>query len=405
MPAYQYIALDPAGRRTKGVVEGDSGRGVRQTLRDRGLAPIEVSAAREESTAEKRTTVWFQRISPLNLALCTRQLATLINAGIPIEESLRIVAEQSGKHRISTIFMSVRSRVLEGHSLSDAMTDFPRTFSTMYRSTIAAGEQSGYLDEVLNGLAIYVEERFESRRDVEMAMYYPILLFACALIIVGLLLTYVVPDIVEVFDDSGAELPPVTLFLITASEFLRNYFWLLVIASLVAVLAIRWILTVSAVRLLWDRIKLNVPFFGGIVMGMNTARYASTLSVLGNSGVPLVDAMRIASTVTTNELLRGNLNAAADSVSEGTSLRAALTEIDRFPKMFLHMVASGEASGELNPMLSKVASFQQQELKRVIETLIQLFRPIMLLFMAGLVLFIMLAILLPILNMNQLVLQ
>lgn len=407
MAAFEYTALDAAGRQKKGVVEGDSARQVRQTLRDRDLSPLEVTiAGRQENGTGEAPTGRFafgRSLSPLELALLTRQLSTLIAASLPVEESLHAIARQSDKRRYSTLVMNVRARVLEGHSLAVALREYPSVFTPMYRSTVAAGEQSGYLHAVLDNLAEHTEQRFESVRNVQMALFYPIILFVVSVLVIAGLMIYVVPDVVDAFADSGQELPALTTMLIDVSDFLQRFWWLLLVAGLGLTLAIRSLLRNAEVRLRWDRRKLVLPLAGKFARGSNASRYAATLAILTSSGVPLVDAMRIAMETVTNTWLKQRLAEAVQRVSEGTTLHAALETAGYFPPMFLHMIASGEASGELDAMLKKVAHYQQQELTRQVTTIVQLLQPLMLLFMAGMVLTIVLAILVPILGMNQLV--
>ena len=410
MAAYEYTAIDANGRQRKGVVEGDSARHVRQALRDRALAPMAVapaasgSAAAQQNGRSLRLPSGLRRaMSPLELALFTRQMSTLLAAGLPVEESLHTIARQAEKRRLSALVMNVRARVLEGHALAMALGEYTDVFSAMYRSTVAAGEQSGFLHVVLANLAEHTEQHYQSTRDVQMALFYPVLLFFVSLGIVAALMIYVVPDIVEVFADTGQELPVLTSALIVLSELLVGYWWLALAGGAVLFVAVRWIFARPEVRLRWDRRRLDLPVFGKIARGGNASRYAATLAILTSSGVPLVDAMRIATETVTNSWLKRRLAEAVLRVSEGASLRNALDGVGHFPPMFLHMIASGEASGELDAMLAKVAQYQQQELNRIVTTLVQLFQPLMLLFMAGLVLTIVLAILVPILNMNQLV--
>lgn len=404
MPAFEYAALDANGRTKKGVLEGDSGRLVREALRDQGLSPLKVTPTRKRLQSSSKRLAWWQRIKPLELAVTTRQLATLVNAGLPIEEALLAISRQSTNRKINAVYMAVRDNVMAGQTLAQGLGEFPSTFSTMFRSTVAAGEQSGYLDAVLENLANYLEDRFNTRRDVEMALFYPLLLFVTAVVIVGLLMTYVIPDIVEVFEDTGAELPAITVFLIALSEFLNQYFWIVVLGVILFCGLMYTLFRQTVVNRWWDQVKLKLPLVRWFVRGTNTARFASTLAILTKSGVPLVDGMRIANEVVSSFSIRTKLQQAEMSVSEGGSLHGALTRTDQFPPIFLHMVQSGEASGTLDEMLSKSAEFQQQELQRTVATLVELVRPLILLFMAGIVLLIMLAILLPILNMNQLVL-
>ncbi len=407
MPAFEYTAIDPAGRQRKGVLEGDSGRQVRQLLRDRGFAPmaVELTATRRgngEGVSSKASLALRRAMSPLELALFTRQLSTLIAAGLPVEESLHTIARQSDKRRISTLVMNVRGKVLEGHSLASALGEYPNVFAAMYRSTVAAGEQSGYLHAVLDNLADHTEQRFESVRNVQMAMFYPVLLLIASLGIIGGLMVYVVPNIVEVFADTDQQLPLLTTLLIDASDFLRSYGWLLAILLLVLAMTVRLLLQRPSARLQWDKQLLGLPMAGKMARGANASRYAATLAILTSSGVPLVDAMRIATETIGNSWLKRNLVDAVQRVSEGSTLRSALEAAEYFPPMFLHMIASGEAAGELDAMLAKVADYQSKELERQMTTLVQLMQPLILLLMAGIVMAIVLAILVPILGMHQL---
>ena len=402
MAAFEFVALDERGRRRRGVREGDSRRQVRQALREEGLTPLSVDQTVERSGGTLRWS-FGRGMSLLELALFTRQMATLVGAGLPIEEALNAVAQQTEKRRAGAMIMAVRGRVREGYALATALGEFPSTFPDMYRSTVAAGEQSGFLDVVLENLADYIEARFESRRNVEMALFYPALLLVFALLIVGALLIYVVPDIVRVFDDTGEQLPVLTQVMIAISEFLQTWLWLLAVGVGLFVIGLRRLLAQPRIRSAWDRRKLAMPVAGRIVRGGNASRYASTLSILTSSGVPLVDAMRIAGEVVTNQWLKGRLDGATARVSEGASLKVALESAGHFPPMFLHMIGSGEASGELDTMLRKVAQYQQQELERLVTTLVRLFEPMMMLLMGVLVIVVVLAILLPILSMNQLV--
>lgn len=404
MAAYEYIALDPRGRQKKGVLEADSVRQIRQLLRDQGLVPLEVDTARENRGGAGFSLADFRRrLSALDRVLFTRQLATLIGAGLPVEEALSAVAQQSERQSMRSLVMAIRSKVLEGHSLAASLGDYPRSFSHLYRSTISAGEQSGYLDRVLDNLANYEERQFESRRDVDMALLYPVLLTLFAFGIVGTLMIYVVPDMVGVLENMGQDLPLSTRILIALSEFAQAWWWLLIAGVIAIVAATRWILQQPGARLAWDRQKLNLPLLSRITRSANAARYANTLSILTSSGVPLVEAMNIAAEVVSNQWLKRRLADATQRVSEGSSLRVALEGVGYFPPMLLHMVASGESSGELDAMLEKVAVYQQTEVERIVTTLVRLFEPAMLVVMAVLVMFIVMAILLPILTMNQLV--
>ncbi len=400
MAAFEYSALDDRGKQKKGVLEADSIRQVRQMLRDQGLAPLSVEPASQRS--KSLTMQGFNRkLTGLDQVLFTRQLATLINAGLPIEEALGAVAQQSEKRHVSSLIMAVRSRVLEGYSIAAALAEFPASFGQLYVSTVAAGEQSGFLDKVLENLADYLERRFESRRNVEMALFYPALILVAALLMIGGLMIYVVPGIVDMFDQMDQNLPVMTQILISVSSASRDYWWLMLLVVVAIVFFVRWLLQNPAMRLAWDQRKLSLPLSGRISRLNNAARYASTLSILGSSGVPLVDAMNIAGEVVSNTWLRRKLADATVKVSEGGSLRNALEGVTVFPPMFLHMVASGESSGELDTMLERISKYQQDELERLVTTLVKLFEPTMLLGMGALVMMIVAAILVPILSINQ----
>lgn len=402
MPAFDYKALDARGKQKHGVLEADSPRAVRQQLREKGLAPLAVEPAVEKRT---RANPLSNRgsLSAADLALMTRQLATLIQAGIPIEQALSATAQQSEKPRVKGMLIAIRAKVMEGYTLADSLGEFPRAFPRLYRSTVAAGEHAGHLDLVLNRLADYTESRQEARQKIQLAAIYPLILSFVAISIVVFLLTYVVPDIIEVFVKQGQELPALTQAMLVMSEFLASYGIYLLIGIVLTVVFFRLSLRKESNRLRFHRMLLNMPLFSGMVRGVNTARYASTLSILTTSGVPLVEAMRIAGEVLSNDYLRQELRGAALRVSEGGSLHRSLDNTGYFPPMMLHMIASGETSGELDSMLERTAKMQENTLQAKIAAIVGLFEPMMLLIMGVVVLIIVLAIMLPILNMSNLV--
>ncbi|OZB17692.1 MAG: type II secretion system protein GspF [Marinobacter sp. 34-60-7] len=402
MPAFEYKALDARGKQQQGVVEADAPRAVRQQLRERGLTPLAVEPAIEK---QARSNPLSSRgsLSAADLALVTRQLATLIQSGIPIEQALSAAAQQSSRPRIRSMLIAIRAKVMEGYSLADSLGEFPRAFPRLYRSTVAAGEHAGHLDLVLNRLADYTENRQEARQKIQLAAIYPIILSVVAIAIVVFLLTYVVPDIIDVFVKQGQELPTLTRVMLAASEFLGNYGVYILIALVIGLFGFQVALRKPSVRLKFHKRLLHLPLFKGMVRGVNTARYASTLSILTTSGVPLVDAMRIAGEVLSNDYLRQELKEAARKVSEGGSLHRSLDQTGYFPPMMLHMIASGEASGELDSMLERTARMQENTLQSKIAAIVGLFEPMMLLIMGVVVLIIVLAIMLPILNMSNLV--
>lgn len=403
MPAFAYKALDARGKNKSGVLEGDTARQIRQQLREKSLIPLEVAQVVQEKAGKQAFSLFAPKISTTDLALLTRQLATLIEASLPIEEALLAVAEQSEKPRHKSMMMAVRSKVVEGHALADAMADFPRIFDTLYRAMVAAGERSGHLDTVLSRLADYTEKRQETSSQISQALIYPIVMMVIAFGVVIMLLTVVVPSIVEQFDTMGQELPLITRILISISDFVQEYGVALGIGIAVLVLMVNRLLQSPKIELIWHKRLLFLPVLGKLVRGTNTARFAQTLSILSASSVPLLESMKIAGNVLENKHLKNLVAEAAEKVKEGSSLRAALDTTKVFPPMMMHMIASGERSGELQHMLGRAASNQERELASTINVALKIFEPVLIVTMAAVVLFIVMAILMPILSLNSLV--
>jgi general secretion pathway protein F len=406
MAAFDYKALTLDGKTRSGVIEADSGRQARQLLRERQLTPLQLAEAQQKTEtgfSAFGSRLFGPSLPTRALALITRQLATLIQAALPLEEALQAVAQQTDNDKIRGVVLAVRAKVLEGHSLADSLAEFPRAFPKLYRATVAAGEASGHLDRVMERLADYTEESQQFKQKIQMAMIYPILLLVLSIAMVTGLMVYVVPDVITVFVGTGQELPALTLGLVALSDFIAAYgLWMLLLVFAVGLVIFR-LLQQPAIKLSYHRQLLTLPFIRRFSRGFNTARYASTLSILTSSGLPLVEAMRISGEVLANDFLRRQLQQATQRVREGSSLNQALAETGAFPPMMLHMIASGEASGELDNMLERTASYQARDLQNLVTVLVGLFEPAMLLFMGVTVLLIVMAILLPILNMNQLV--
>ncbi|CAM3634498.1 type II secretion system inner membrane protein GspF [Parendozoicomonas haliclonae] len=405
MAAFEFTALDESGRAQKGTQEADSARQVRQMLRDKQWTPLSVEQV-AEGKAKSSQSFQFSfggGLSASQLALITRQLATLVQAAMPIEEALKAVAEQQENRRARNVVLAIRSRVLEGYTLAKSMDAFPSQFPQMYRATVAAGEHAGYLDKVLNRLADYTEQRMQSRQKVQLALLYPMILVLAAIGIVSFLLGFVVPDVIKVFADGGQELPWITSVLISASDGFQVWWPWLLVGSVALVFLIRYLLKRPAIRLIWHERLLSLPVIGRFSRALNTSQFASTLSILTRSGVSLVDALAISSQVVSNEAMRKAVVLVARRVSEGASLHRSLQDTTLFPPLMLHMIASGEATGELDNMLERTANNQQMELENRIAMLVGLFEPLMLVVMGTIVLVIVLAILLPILNMNTLI--
>lgn len=402
MSLFKFAAIDSSGRRKSGSLQADSARQVRQQLRDQGLVPLDVvlSGSRGGANTPRFSRI-LTRLTSLELAVATRQLATLLNAGLPVEEALLATAQQSDRERAKNLFLLVRGRVLEGRSLAQSLAEHPQSFESIYVSAVEAGERAGYLPGILTSLADYTEGRHKSIQNLTMAMIYPILLFFLSIGVIAGLLGYVVPDMVAVFDRTEQALPLVTRLLIGASEWVQDWGLSMLLMLLGAALTLRLAMRRAEVRLRVDQLVLRLPVIKRISRGLHTSRYASTLGVLTSSGVPLAEAMGIAAAVVKNLAVREQLTEATRRVTEGASFASALREVPYLPPMMVHMAASGEKSGQLDTMLVRLAVYQREEFERVTGTLIRLFEPAMLLFMGGLVLLIVLAILLPITQMNQ----
>jgi general secretion pathway protein F len=407
MGAFEYSALDTDGRTRKGLLEGDTPRQVRQLLRDQGLTPLNVEQAsrdtRERSGGSGRRRMFAPRVSPMELALFTRQLSTLLAAGLPLEQALQAVARQSERRRTSSLLMSVRGRVLEGHSLAASLDEHPSVFPELYRATVSAGEQSGHLDLVLDRLADYAEARQHLRQKLMLALLYPIILTSMAILVVVGLVTYVVPQVVQVFEGIGQELPLLTRMLLVSSAFLREN-GLLILGVIVALtLLFSFLMRRDGFKRVVHALQLRIPVVGRLLRGSNAGRYARTLSILLASSVPVLEALRIAGQVVSSMPMREAVESAAIKVREGAMLHQSLAESGHFPPMCLQLIASGEASGNLERMLERAAVQQDRETETLIATLLGLFEPLLILTMGVMVLLIVLAILLPIFNLNQLI--
>ena len=404
MGAFEYTAVDAAGRERRGVLEGDTARQVRQLLRDQALLPVEVNEVEQQETrGGKRQFAIKRGVSASDLSLLTRQIATLVHSGLPLEEALAAVSEQTEKERVRSIVMGVRAKVMEGHTLADGLSDFPSVFDELYIATVAAGEQSGHLDTVLERLADYTENREQLRSRTTNAMLYPVLLFIVCISIVAMLLTFIVPKIVKQFENSKAELPMLTQVLIGISDFLRHWGILLLAVLVLAGYGIKRWLRDPAARSRFHAGLLRMPLFGKVVRGTNTARFARTFSTLTSSSVPVLEALRIAGEVITNLPMRAAVQEAAARVREGAPIGKSLGASKIFPPMMVHLIASGESSGELETMLDRAATNQEREMDSILSTAVGLLGPLMILFMGGMVLIIVLAMLLPIFQLNTLI--
>jgi len=401
--AFEYTALDTRGRERRGVLEGDTPRQVRQQLRDQGLTPLAVNEAAEQEAQTKGKLSLRRGISAADLALITRQLATLVRSAMPVEEALLVASQQSEKPRLKTMLLAVRGRVMEGHTLAYGLGQFPHVFPEIFRATVAAGEHTGHLDGVLERLADYAENRQQLRQRMMLAMIYPVLLTIMAVVVVAGLMAYVVPRVTEVYTHTGQNLPFLTIALIAISHFLRAYGIWLLIAAVIAFFLWRRSLRKTAVRRRWDNYKLRLPLIGRLVRGINTAQFTRTLSILAGSGVPVLEALRISGEVVVNLPMREAVDEAASRVREGASISQSLAKSGLFPPMAVHLIASGEASGKLDSMLERAAISQERELETLTGTLLGIMEPGLILVMGVIVLLIVLGILLPIFDLDQMV--
>ncbi|NOR35440.1 MAG: type II secretion system inner membrane protein GspF [Woeseiaceae bacterium] len=403
MGAFEYVALDKAGKESKGLIEGDTPKHVRQILRDRHMLPVQVTEVAQKEAKRQSTFSLRSGMSTSELALVTRQLASLSQSGLPLEEALLAVAQQNDQPRTKSILLGVRSRVMEGHTLADGLSEFPQAFPDLYRATVAAGEQSGHLDVVLERLADYTEARQELRQRVTNAMIYPIALVSMAVAIIAFMLATVVPRIVNVFENAAGELPALTRGLIATSDFIRDQWLFLIIGIAAVIYGIWWLLQRDGPKRSYHRTLMRLPIAGRLTRGINTARFTRTLSILAGSGVPILDALKIAAEVIENLPMRDAVNEATLRVREGASISRSLAASKLFPPMMIHMVASGETSGKLEDMLSRTANYQEREVDGLIATLLGILQPLLIVLMGAVVMTIVLAILLPIFEINNLI--
>lgn len=404
MPAYRYEAVDAAGKTDRGVIEADSPKQARTHLRARGLTPLNVDPLAGVGGVQKSATAAFvRRLSTQEQALFTRQLASLIVAGLPLDEALAALADQAERSYVHELLAGIRADVVGGSSLSAALLHHPRDFPDIYRALVSAGEHSGHLGLVLEKLADYIETRNTLTAKIRLAFTYPAIVTVVAFAIVIFLLSYVVPQVVSVFANTKQKLPTLTIVMLALSDFVRNWWWA-ALAFIVAVsLGIRSLLRQPGVRLEWHRWLLTAPLLGKLIRGYNTARFASTLAILVSAGVPILRSLQAAGETLTNEALKANVDDATMRVREGASLARALAAQNQFPAVLVHLIRSGEATGNLPIMLERAAQGEGSELERRTLFLTSLLEPLLILSMGVVVLLIVLAVLMPIIEINQLV--
>ncbi len=409
MPVYAYKGLSEQGRAVNGIIDADSPKGARLKLRGSGVFPTDVTEEQRQTkkvaTARAEFTLarFTERITPQELALLTRQLSTLVGAGLPLVECLSALIEQVESARIKRTLSQIREQVTEGMSLADALKPHPRIFSDLYINMVRAGEASGALDIVLLRLADYTENYAALRDKVRSSLTYPVLMGVVGAAILLFLLSYVVPKVTKIFSENQAALPLMTTILLAISGFLQQYWWLVLGTVVIVVVSIRLSMRTPAGRLRFDRYVLATPYAGKLLKKVALARFARTLSTLLTSGIQLLQALDIVKNVVSNTVLSQAIDEARSSIREGQSIAPPLKKSGLFPAMLIHMIAVGEKSGELEQMLAKAADAYDREVESSVTAVTSILEPVMILIGGAVVLFIVMAILLPIFELNQLV--
>jgi general secretion pathway protein F len=403
MGAFEFVALDKNGKESKGLLEGDTPKHVRQLLRERHLLPVKVTEVAKKESRRQSSFSMRRGLSAAELAMLTRQLATLAQSGLPLEEALLAVSEQNENPRAKSIMLGVRSKVMEGHSLADGLYDFPQAFPELYRATVAAGEQSGHLDAVLERLADFTESRQVLQTQIRNALIYPIALVVTAVAIISFMLAYVVPKVVYIFENYDQQLPLLTRVMIGTSDLIRDYWFAIIAVIVLLIVGIRQLLKKEGPRRQYDHLLLRLPIVAKLTRGINTARFTQTLSILAGSGVPIIESLGIAAKVVVNIPMREAVEEAALRIREGGMISRSLAASKLFPPMTTHLIASGETSGRLEDMLNRAAINQEREVDSLISTMLGIMQPLLVIVMAFIVLLIVLAILLPIFEINNLI--
>jgi general secretion pathway protein F len=404
MPAFRYEAVNATGLTSKGVLRADSPRAARSDLRARGLVPLVLELiGNEAASGERRAFRFGEKLSNVELALFTRQLAALLGSNLPMEQAFDALMEQAERPYLRELIAAIRADLMGGASFSDALANHPRDFADIYRALVSSGEQTGQLAKVLSQLADYIERRNALVQKLRLAFTYPAIVTVVAFLIVIFLLTYVVPQIVSVFASTKQQLPLLTTIMLALSGFVRHWGWLVALIAVVGWLLWRRSLRDPERKLRWHRWLLRAPMMGRFQRSLNTSRFASTLAITTSAGVPILRALHTSRDTLSNMAMRQQVDEATNAVREGVSLARALGEQQHFPPMLIHMIRAGEATGELPAMLERAAQMQAQDLERRALTIAGLLEPMLILTMGVVVLLIVLAVLMPIIEINQLV--
>lgn len=406
MGAFSYKALNEDGKTVKGLLEGDSERHVRSQLRAQKLKPLEVISTSTADKQEEKSakSLFGPRGGKLNireLSMLTRQLASLIKSGLPLDEALQACAKQTKKPKVKRVILQVRSRVLEGFSLAQAMGDNPAAFDDMYRALIRAGEGSGYLSAVMERLADYTQSSQVLKQRIKMAMIYPIVMMIVSIGVIVGMMVFVVPELTGIFAQNKTELPLLTQGLIATSNFFVNYGLILLLVIVAAIVGWIMLLKKPANRRRWDQTKLKLPVIGELIQQIDSSRFAATLSLLSASGVPLLQSLSIASQVMTNKIMQEACEQVSNTVREGVSLSRALEQAQYFPPLLIQLVASGETNGTLPQQLDNAARDQERDLEMLLGVAMSLLEPATIIFMGTVVGVIVMAVLTPIFEMTN----
>ena len=403
MPAYEYKAVKNDGSEINGSIKGDNERHIRLILRERGLHPLSIIGVTNDQNNTKKISFNKKKFNATELALFTRQFATLIESGIPLSETLMSIENQQKKRFHKNIILDIHSKIMEGYSLSDSFAEYPDSFPDIYIKTLAAGENSGNLGLVLGRLADYIESKNKLQQSIKNALIYPSALIITSVLVISFMLVYVVPKVIYVFDNFNQDLPIITQVVIVISEFIRDRFIVLAMLVLAFFAGANILLQKKEVKMWCHNLFLKIPILGKLIMNSNSARYMQTLSTLSASGVPILDALKISAEVIINVPMRNTAKKTVTKVSEGESISTSLSSTNLFPSMMIYMIASGEKSGKLEEMLDKATENQEEEFKNTIESLLGILQPLTVVIMAIIVLLIVLAILLPIFEINNLI--
>lgn len=401
MPVYEYTAKNNKGIKIKGSVEAENVLAARQVIYQKKLFLLNIKIKRTSRFAQWMT--FLNTINNRDLILITRQMSILVNAAIPLDEVLALIENQSTKRKVDSVIHKIRERILEGHSLSDSLSQFPAIFNSLYRSMIAAGELSGHLGLVLSNLADHIEQARKVKSKITQTLIYPAILVSVSIGVIAILLTLIIPNIIEQFVSYDKVLPLSTRVLMVTSHWIENNILSIIMILVIFSFSLYGVSKIRKVNVVIEFFYLKLPIFGSLIFKLNISRYMRMMEILSSNGVSLIRAMDISTSVVTNLYIKQRLDDAVILVSEGDSLSSSLSNSRIFSPMTIHMIASGERSGKLDDILKKITDIQEQEIIEEINVFVILLEPVIMISMASFIFFIVLAIFQPILEMNNLI--